>query len=128
MERRNTATLLPIIHQHIQTGTMVYSDEWRAYNQVDNIPGLEHRTVNHSLFFVDPVAGVHTQTIESYWNRVKTKLKTMKGVHGDISINLYGGRERTRTSWTPYFTRYPGSIRCKYPLHLQNGSFRSHHI
>ena len=33
MERRNGATLLPIIHQHIQTGTMVYSDEWQAYNQ-----------------------------------------------------------------------------------------------
>ena len=66
VERRNAATLLPIIHQHIRPGTMVYSDEWRAYNQVGNLPGLEHRTVNHSLFFVDPVTGVHTQTIESY--------------------------------------------------------------
>ena len=66
VERRNAATLLPIIHQHIRPGTMVYSDEWRAYNQVGNLSGLEHRTVNHSLFFVDPVTGVHTQTIESY--------------------------------------------------------------
>ena len=44
VERRNAATLLPIIHQHIRPGTMVYSDEWRAYNQVGNLPGLEHRT------------------------------------------------------------------------------------
>ena len=72
-------------HLSKKTATsVVYSDEWRAYNQVGNIPGLEQRTVNHSLFFVDPVTGVHTQTIESYWNRVKTKLKTMKGVRRDM--------------------------------------------
>ena len=63
---------------------MVYSDEWRAYNQVGNIPCLEYRTVNHSLFFVDLVTGVHTHTIESYWNCVNTKLKTIKGVRRDM--------------------------------------------
>ena len=57
---------------------------WRAYNRVGNIPGLTHRTVNHSLFFVDPVTGVHTQNIESYWNHCKVKLKRKKGVHQDM--------------------------------------------
>ena len=32
VKRRNTATLLPIIHQHIRPSTMAYFDEWRAYN------------------------------------------------------------------------------------------------
>ena len=32
---------------------------------------------------MDPATGVHTQTVESYWNRVKTKLKRMKGCDGD---------------------------------------------
>ena len=50
--------MLPIIRQHFRPGTMVYSHEWRAYNQVGSIP------VNHSLFFVDPVTGVHTQMTE----------------------------------------------------------------
>ena len=38
-----------------------------------------HNTVNHSLHFVDPVTGVLTQHVESYWNRVKGKLKRMRG-------------------------------------------------
>ena len=36
--------------------------------------------MNHSLNFVDPTTGVHTQHIESYWNRVKLRFKCMKGV------------------------------------------------
>ena len=39
-----------------------------------------YKTVNHSVEFVSPT-GVHTQNIESYWNRVKTKFKRMKGCH-----------------------------------------------
>ena len=38
-----------------------------------------HGVVNHSLHFVDPATGVHTHTVESYWNRVKTKLKGCDG-------------------------------------------------
>ena len=80
--RRDAATLLPIISQHVLPGTIVHSDEWRAYNRINTLPLVAaHRTVNHSVNFVDPGTGVHTQRIESYWNRVKTKLKQMKGCH-----------------------------------------------
>ena len=52
--------------------------------KVQTLPNVSsHSTVNHSLHFVDPQTGVHTQNIESYWNRVKYKIKTMKGVLGD---------------------------------------------
>ena len=117
VERRNAATLLPIIQQPIQPGTMVYSDEWRSYNRVGNIPGLDHLTVNYFLFFVDPVTGVHTQTIESYWNRVKTKLKTMKGVRRDMLPGYLDECVPAIIRWRPSSARSPGSIRCKTNLH-----------
>ena len=80
--RRDAATLLPIINDHTAPGTIVHSDEWAAYRSVQNLPNVSnHGTVNHSVTFVDPTTGVHTQNVESYWCRVKTKLKRMRGCH-----------------------------------------------
>ncbi len=79
---RTAATLLPIIQQHVKPGTIVHSDEWASYRRVSSLPAVaQHSTVNHSITFVNPTTGTHTQNVESYWNRVKTKFKRMKGVH-----------------------------------------------
>ena len=79
---RDANTLLPIIRDRILPGTTIWSDSWRAYHNVIQVPGVgQHSQVNHSVDFIDPQTGVHTQNIESYWNRVKTKLKRMKGCH-----------------------------------------------
>ena len=98
---------------------MVYSGEWRAYNQEGNIPGLDHSTVSHLLFFVDLVTSVHTQMIESYWNWIKTKLKTIKGVPWIHVV---------RTNLMQFVARSPGSIRCKKQFTPQTGSFRSRQV
>ena len=82
VQRRTAATLLPILNSHVASGTIVYSDEWRAYRRIPSLPNVaQHGTVNHSVTFVDPTTGVHTQHVESYWNRVKVKLKRMRGCH-----------------------------------------------
>ena len=74
--RRNAATLLPIINAHTAPGTIIHFDELAAYNRIQTLPN-----VNHSRHFVEPTTGVHTQNVESYWCRVKTKLKRMRGCH-----------------------------------------------
>ena len=98
VHRRDAATLLPIIRAHTAPGTIIHSDEWDAYRRVQSLPNVaSHGVVNHSLHFVQPVTGVHMQHIESYWCRVKTKLKRMRGCHAHqlpSYLDEYMWRER----------------------------------
>ena len=59
VEKRDAATLLPLISQHVRPGSIVLSDEWSSYNQLTATTGSTHQTVNHSLHFVDPTTGTH---------------------------------------------------------------------
>ena len=75
VENRGAEILLPIIQSVVRPGSIVHSDEWRSYRQIQGRTGLSHRTVNHSISFVEPIPGVHAQNIESYWNVKKTLIK-----------------------------------------------------
>ncbi len=79
---RRRVTLLPIIQAHTAPGTIIHSDDYSTYRgAVGALPNVaQHSMVNHSLHFVDPTTGVHTQHVESYWNQVKIKFKRMRGV------------------------------------------------
>lgn len=81
MQRRNAATLLPIIERSVLPGTEVHSDDWRAYARLAGIPNVAaHRVVVHARHFVDPRTGVHTQEIESSWSQLKLGQKRRKGL------------------------------------------------
>ena len=43
--KRDAATLLPIIQKVVRPGSIVYSDEWRAYRQIQPKLSLQHETV-----------------------------------------------------------------------------------
>jgi len=80
---RSAATLLPIISDSIRPGTTIMSDQWPAYNGIVGIPGagFQHATVNHSLNFVDPNTGAHTQHIERSRRAAKQRNKQHNGTH-----------------------------------------------
>ena len=123
VQQRDAATLLPIIQAHVAPGTIVHSDQWAAYNQVATLPNVGgHSTVNHSVTFVDPTTGTHTQNVESYWNRAKMKLKRMRGCHATQLpgyLDEFMWRERGSTDISGHVlysctTRENNNIRAKY--------------
>ena len=116
---RTAATLLPILQQHLRSGTRVHSDQWRVYDRVQQLPSVTvHNTVNHSLNFVEPGTGVHTQNVESYWNRVNGEFKRMKGVHEDMIpsyLNEFMWRERHGRTASTALTSLFRDINLRYP-------------
>ena len=119
VRNRDRATLVPIIQQVLQPGSTVHSDDWRAYHNLPvHAPNVAtHNVVNHSVNFVDPVTGAHTQNIESKWNNLKLKIKKHRGVRGDI-LQIWLDEQMWR-EWRGLddpFSNFLVVIRHYYPL------------
>ncbi|KAK1929632.1 putative transposase-like protein [Phytophthora citrophthora] len=92
--KRTKATLLPIIKWFIKPRTNIMSNMFATYVSehgdrqytLENNPLLlsmeyTHSWVNHSLNFMDPVTGTHTNTIEGLWEtRMKRHIKSLRGM------------------------------------------------
>ena len=72
-KKRDAPTLLPLISRWILPGSIVYTDEWAANNGL-TAAAYTHNSVNHSIQFVDPSTGVHTNTQEGLWAHVKKSI------------------------------------------------------
>ena len=117
--QRDAATLLPIVQSHVAPGMIIWSDQWAAYKNLSSLSHVaSHSTVNHSVEFVAP-SGTHTQNIESYWNRVKMRIKRMKGCR-EIEISGYLDqfmwRERHGDSAVEAFNNICRDIATQYPV------------
>ena len=66
VERRDRASLIPILQRVLLPGTEVHSDDWEAhFNITAHAATVQtHRVVVRAANFVDPVTGVHTQEEE----------------------------------------------------------------
>ena len=70
---RSRETLHKIIAQYVAPGSIIFTDCWPSYNDLENMPDKDylHYTVNHSKVFVNQETGCHTNTIEGTWAHCK---------------------------------------------------------
>lgn len=88
IEKRNSESLLEVIKAHVKQGSIIYTDGWQGYNLIEPVLKMEHSVVNHSLHFVNPENGHHTNTIEGTWSGVKRKIPVQKRT-SKISPHLF---------------------------------------
>jgi len=85
--------LLPILVQHVEEGSQVFSDKFSSYVSRYNLieeQGFDHYFINHSLHFVDPVQSfIHTNNIERAWRSLKTSISHVKRSLTDDNIDSF---------------------------------------
>ena len=90
------------------------------YSNVGSLQNVSrHKKVNHSVEFKNPISGVHTNNIESYWERAKSKIKKMKGCKRE-NLSSYLDEflwwERYGIDSKTAFTGLIDDIKIQYPV------------
>jgi hypothetical protein len=112
---------MAIISDWIEPGTTVISDWWGGYRNLKS-QGYTHQTVNHSIHFVHPKTGEHTNTIESTWNKVKVFLgQYTRGDDYHLHLGHYLFMARCRAQGVPPHT-IPASRRQHRLVQLESVS------
>jgi len=72
LEARSRDNILPVINEIVEKGTIIHTDEFRAYNVLPAY-GYEHHNVSHSKYQWR-YGDVHTNSIEGYWGNLKKSI------------------------------------------------------
>ena len=92
IENQSANTLLAIIHHRVYPGSIILSDCWKAYDNIQSELGLKHWQVNHSHTFVDPLTGAHTNTIEG-------TVMTITFIYYDLPLFPFIFKTKTNSSF-----------------------------
>jgi transposase-like protein len=85
LENVQQVTIKPLIKQTIQSGSLIYTDEYNIYNRLIEW-GYGHKTVNHSEGEYardedgDGFHEVHVNTIEGFWSLLRSWLRPHRGI------------------------------------------------
>jgi transposase len=92
-----SGTLLKIVRDNVLPSTLIYTDEFNAYDGIAFMPhGYSHQRIRHADK-VYAVGDVHTNTIEGFWSLVK---RGIKGVYYQV------GRKYLQSYLNEYTFRY----------------------
>ncbi|WUR05163.1 DDE-TNP-IS1595 domain-containing protein [Vairimorpha necatrix] len=91
VKNRKAETLERLIKKYVSPGSIIFTDCWKGYINLNQLGLYEHYTVNHSLGFINPENGVHTNTIEGTWAGVKRVIPARHRTEKDINryLNLF---------------------------------------
>ena len=83
MDKRDAATLIPLIQRHVPPSARIFSESWGAFSSLNDL-GYEHFTACHKRNFKvtynNEVTGlVCTNRIEGAWKHAKVYFKRMNG-------------------------------------------------
>ena len=123
-----TPTLEPLVQQYVAPGSTVWSDEWRAYSGLANLPqNYNHQTVNHSQNFRDPATGACTNHVEAMWSRCKKQTsKAGNREQAPLVVDEFVLRERMDNRGPAMWRAFlpPGPYGLLAPL-IQTALFRA---
>jgi len=93
------ATVQPIIREHVLPKSLIFTDEYVAYDGLDGNKEYEHKRIYHSeKIYV--VGNVHTNTIEGFWSQLKRSIDgsnhSVSAKHLQDYINEYAFRYNHR--------------------------------
>lgn len=110
-EDRGSSTLSAIIMRNVLPGSIIHTDEWRAYRCLEGL-GYSHATVNHSREFV-ALDGVHTQGIENRWRQLRRRISPGGKRHEDAADILaeWCWREHVRRNGIDQFAALVSILR-----------------
>lgn len=96
-------TLERVIRQYVRARSVIWTDVWRGYANLENI-GYVHHTVKHS----NSNTGVCTNQVEGFWSNLKQYLRRLsvtnqvEGFWSQLKKNL----RRLSVISLPFFSEY----------------------
>ena len=87
VDNRTKGTLNSKIVAHVNGDSTIHTDCWKGYVDVKDIC-FEHKTVNHSKGFINPLDGTHTNTIEGCWYAIKAQTPVRNRTSSKVCLYL----------------------------------------
>ena len=79
VQRRDAVNLQSFMSAVSPIGSCMITDCWRGYLGLDAL-GYIHWNVNHEDGFVNPLSGMHTNTVEGMWALLRGYLRKYRGI------------------------------------------------